>query len=641
MEDKSADARIAATMKIIWHKDGNRNYVTDTDAFDYNGSIGIKYRGNSSYYNSEKKPFAIQTWNSSGKKEKASILGMPKDDDWALLAPFNDKSMIRDILTYELMRGTLEYVPTGKYCELILNGVYQGVYIMAARVKQGDNRINIKKPTADSGDGLTGGYHLEIDRNDSPGFWGAVKPKDLYEKDNGNLIYYQYKYPDEEDLTAAQKNYIQTKIKNMEYAFSGTYFKSPVTGYRAFVDTLSLMDFFIAQELTKNVDGYRLSTPLYKDVDSKNPRFKFSIWDFNISMGNADYYSGWGYEGWAYNMNRFSDNNMAPWMFKRVLQDEVFYSGLKDRWGKHRENRLSDENIVHIIDSLANVVQEAQVRNFTVWNRFSSYVWPNYYIASSWNDEVSYLKKWIQLRTEWVDSQWKTVNPNLVANGSFEGSGKRGIWNDVWVSDWTTWGNNAGLSTTEVFQGNYSMSLRDNCGIYQVIGELTPGKYTLKAQVNAQGSPDGYMYVKYHQKKDGTDEIKIKVQNETSYHLIEIKDIQVQNTFVEVGFGAVYKNSSTRMRIDNVEFFRQDIPNSIKENKMETFTVLTNPQTKGLELHLNAPARNLNVEIFNVSGVKIYSRIYNETMKINIENIFTVKGVYVVRAGNVSKKILF
>lgn len=172
MADKSEDRRVPAKMKIVWNRNGERNNMDETNSenINYDGAIGIKYRGNTSYTFSNKKPFSLKLQNSNGDNLKHSILGMEKDDDWVLMAPFSDKSLIRDILLFELMKGTFPFTPSGRYCELILNGVYQGVYILTERVRQGSERIDIKKPTANSGDGLTGGYHLEIDGDDHLGF---------------------------------------------------------------------------------------------------------------------------------------------------------------------------------------------------------------------------------------------------------------------------------------------------------------------------------------------------------------------------------------------------------------------------------------------------------------------------------------
>ena len=89
-------------MKILYRPDGSRNYVSDTisknnmnpNIVNYNGDVLIKYRGHSSFL-ADKKPFSFKTQNSVGENQDVDILGMGSDSDWALLAPFYDKSLIR------------------------------------------------------------------------------------------------------------------------------------------------------------------------------------------------------------------------------------------------------------------------------------------------------------------------------------------------------------------------------------------------------------------------------------------------------------------------------------------------------------------------------------------------------------------
>ena len=643
MANKEEDKRVPASMKIIWNKSGTVNQVTETESFDYDGKIGIKYRGNSSYSLSDKKPFALRIQDENGKKQKASILGMGEDEDWALLAPYADKSMIRDVLLFELMRGTFEYTPSGRYCELVLNGVYQGVYIMAARVRQGSKRINIEAPTADVGDGVTGGYHLEIDRSDEPGFAGSVYPKDLRENSIYVKTFYQYKYPDQEELSTAQQNYIQTHVRNMEEAIAGDNFKNKETGYRAYLDTASLMDFYLAQELSKNIDAYRLSTPLYKYSDDVDKRFKFSIWDFNISMGNANYKDGWSPEGWAFNTNRFSDNNSVPWMFKRILQDEEFCANLKERWGKYRGNRLSENQINAKIDSLTSLLQEAQVRNFTVWNRFYAEVWPNYYIATSWEDEISYLKGWLGKRTKWLDNQWTSNDVNHVVNAGFEATSTRGTKPESWLPEWSVSSTNAVyLSTTDKRSGIYGLLINADSKASQILTEVTPGIYTLKVWVKTLSDPGGYVYVKYHTGANGQDEKRKTVTPGEEFTLLEIDNIEVSNSFVEIGFGAQGKAGNIRLWVDDVEFSKQKtiVGNTEIKKEPEWLEIKANRAQKELTILINGSIPSgLDIEVFEITGRKAYAAKITSEQTV-IQNIFKTNQLYIVRVGNEVRKVL-
>ena len=165
--------RITARMKIIHNGDGQLNYA-DTVAhpgqtIDYEGYVAIRYRGSSSFSMSDKKPYSFRPLDKpleeGGTKKKVNILGMGKDNDWALLAPYADKSMMRDLLAFEVSRPWMEYTPQGRYCEMFLDGTYYGVYILTQTVSKGKHRINLPDPGV-SGDSITGGYIMEVNRID-------------------------------------------------------------------------------------------------------------------------------------------------------------------------------------------------------------------------------------------------------------------------------------------------------------------------------------------------------------------------------------------------------------------------------------------------------------------------------------------
>ena len=168
------ESRVLATMKIIDNGDGH-NY-TDLTAHpsqkvDWEGPVALKYRGNTSFTGSDKKPFSLKTLSAAdlkAKKAKVPIMGMGKDNDWALLAPWEDTSYMRDVLTMQLARGGHSFAPHMKYCEVFVDGYYYGVYIMSERATKGKTRLNLDDPTADD---LTGDFHVEIDRKDEEHYY--------------------------------------------------------------------------------------------------------------------------------------------------------------------------------------------------------------------------------------------------------------------------------------------------------------------------------------------------------------------------------------------------------------------------------------------------------------------------------------
>ena len=429
--------RITAKMKIIHNGNGQLNYA-DTVAhpgqnIDYEGYIALRYRGNSSFSASDKKPYSFRTIDKpleeDGQKVKVKILGMAKDNNWAILAPFSDKSMMRDMLAFELSRPWMDYTPNGRYCELILDGTYYGVYIITEVVSKGKHRCNLDDP-GEEGDELTGGYLVEVDRNDEVTHRSKYHPvnsqgRTLYSR----YVYFQYKEPDYEDMTTEQVNYINNQVDAMEDALNSNNFKDPETGYRKYLDPLSFVDYQISQELGHNVDGYRLSAKMFKRRDSQDGHFKMVLWDYNLAYGNADYYNGWYTTGWVWNnndvLNSSNDAQEVPFWWYKLNQDPYYTNMLHDRWAQCRRANFSNDRIMATIDSIATLLtaQGAESRNSRAWPKWGQYVWPNYYVSQNFEDEISFLKGWINDRLEWMDEQWG-FDPNALIRGDINGDGK-------------------------------------------------------------------------------------------------------------------------------------------------------------------------------------------------------------------------
>jgi len=219
-------------------------------------------------------------------------------------------------------------------------------------------------------------------------------------------INFLYHYPKEDDIQPAQENYIENYITDFENALNGSNFEDPVIGYTPFIKDKSFIDFFIFNELSKNVDGYRISSYLYKNKDSKGGKLKMGpLWDFNIAYGNSNYCDGELTTGWQKDFNATCQgSNMVPFWWNRLLQDSTFANKLKCRWEDKRQGPLHLDSIYHSIDSFATYLDDAQQRNFNTWNILGTYVWPNNYIGNTYQEEVTYLKTWIANRITWMDN---------------------------------------------------------------------------------------------------------------------------------------------------------------------------------------------------------------------------------------------
>ena len=398
------DPKIIADMGIIWNGPGKRNSLSDPKN-NYNGKIGIELRGSSSQM-FPKKSYGVETKSNSLVTTDFPLLDMPEENDWILYAPYTDKTMIRDVLTYTLDASFGHWSPRCRFVELFLNGSYEGVYVLMEKIKRNKNRVNIAKLTTtdNSGADLTGGYIIKIDK--TTGSSGAGWYSN-YSNVSGNT-YYQYDYPKIDVITSSQRTYIQNYTKSMETAL----YQEKYTGtgsYHDFLNDSSFVDFMIINELAKNVDGYRLSSYLYK---GKNERMNCGpIWDFNLGYGNANYYNGWTPYGFQYQTDLTQspgvpDSWQTPFWWNKLLVDPTYVKNLKKRWVTLRKKELSDQRITFVIDSLTNVIAEAKDRNYQRWPILGQWIWPNYYVGSNFNMEVSWMKNWITDRLSYLDYQW-------------------------------------------------------------------------------------------------------------------------------------------------------------------------------------------------------------------------------------------
>ena len=448
------EERITAKMKILHNGDGMLNYA-DTVAhpgqhFDFDGYAAIQYRGNSSFDLSDKKPYSLKLIDKpleeGGEKLKAKLLGMGKDNDWAMLAPYSDKSMIRDLLAFELARPYFDFVPEGRLCELFLDGTYYGVFILCERVRKGKQRLPLHDPGEDGGD-LTGDYHVEVDRNDEPHVYYS-KQRPIFSDGRSitwRSICFQYKSPEYEDfaqLPSGTRMALTNEIDKMESALASASFADPEIGYAKYIDVTSFIDHQLSTEFAFNVDGYRLSTNLYKFSETHaaeeglDPRWKTSLWDMNIAFGNANYYEGDQTNKWQYKFNdrhAYDDGNLVPFWWQKLMMDPEYVRKLKMRWTQYRQEAYSDSHIESVIDSLTSLltVEDAVGRNQKAWKNIGKWVWPNAYVGNTYEDEISYLKEWISDRVAFLDQHLYDENlglPHVAASEAFPESHQQKIY---------------------------------------------------------------------------------------------------------------------------------------------------------------------------------------------------------------------
>jgi len=382
------------------------NYVTSTikiedldkyysDEVQFTSTAGIRGRGNSTW-GMPKKPYRIKL------DSKASLLGMSTDKDWALLANYLDKSLLRNLTAFEISRkAEMSWTPASISVDFYLNGAYQGVYTLTEHVKVSSERLDMKlvKPTDISGEALTGGYLLELDFHyDEPYKF----------KTDLKRLPMMFKDPDEP--TTEQYAYVKNFYNDAEKILYSENFKDPVDGYRKYIDIESFINYFIVQEIAKNVDG-NMRGSCYMAIRQNGKIEMPLVWDFDIAFGNADHIT-WEqgatsaeYDGWFI-------KTCSPW-YDRLFEDPYFVAEVKKRWN---EVKPKLENLPDYIHKQSLLIKDAQVRNFSPvvnggagWD-INKVEWNTKRIRGSYDAELSYLMNFVEKRIVWLDTNINKLN---------------------------------------------------------------------------------------------------------------------------------------------------------------------------------------------------------------------------------------
>ncbi|MCC5931286.1 MAG: CotH kinase family protein [Cyclobacteriaceae bacterium] len=348
-----------------------------------------------------KKMFGFHMVHENGSNRNEALLDMPEEHNWILYAPYSDKTLMRNSVAYGLSNDMGRYAPRTRFVELYLhsgNGPitqahYHGVYVIVERIKWDEERVNITKLQSfdDKEPEISGGYIIKKDRL-NPGEQGLTTSR-------GTLL--AHVRPNEEEISPRQKEWLIQYLDEFESTLFGDDFKDVHQGYAQYIDVGSFIDYHLITELLKEIDGYRLSTFMHKDRNGKLTMGP--VWDFNLSLGNADYLQGWRPQGWYYPL--INNTEYLNGWYTRLFEDPAFQKAYKDRWRQLRQSAFSKRHIVDKIRSYQTLLDEAQQRNFVRWPILGTRVWPNYFVGQSYAQEVDWMVNWVESRLRWMDEQ--------------------------------------------------------------------------------------------------------------------------------------------------------------------------------------------------------------------------------------------
>jgi hypothetical protein len=325
---------------------------------------------------------------------------MPADNDWILNGLGFEPSLIRDYLNYNLSRMIGEYASRTAYCEVVINGAYNGLYVLEEKVKQGSDRVNVTKIglTDNTYPKLTGGYITKSDKSTGgdPVAWTMLS-------NNGKVeVSFIHDLPEPSAVTSAQNTYIRSEFEKLgiTVASGNTSF---VNGYPSVIDIPSFVDFMIINELGSNADAYVYSNYYHKD---RNGKLRAGpIWDLNLTFGYD--LAIWGYDRSKPKVWQFSNgDNEGPKFWKDLFNDTEFRCALSKRWNQLIQpgQPLNYSSIESFIDRIVTTISEAANRENLRWGTV-----PNL------PAEITKIKNFLQVRIPWMTAAIGTPScPNRV-----------------------------------------------------------------------------------------------------------------------------------------------------------------------------------------------------------------------------------
>lgn len=378
---------IDVTVAVIDNQDRNNH---PSDEPDFVTQSQFRVRGHASRH-FEKAPYLLNFRNEDGTARDIEVMGMSAHNNWVLNGPYLDKSLVRNYLWYNMAGDLMDYAPNVRYCELIIDGEYRGLYLMVETITNGEEgRLNLRETVKDTE--LTG-YLVRLDRPTEEEA-GAVRDIHTYTE---RMFYLgedaSVRYPGEAMLTPELAEEIERDLSAFEKALYSYDYDTEDYGYWNWIDVESFVDYFLINELSRNADAGRYSTYLYKEVDGK---LKLCVWDFNNACDN------------------FPDDEMTPsgfalservWFFM-LFKNQAFVEQVIDRYWELRETVFSPEYISEYIDEVLEYLGPAVQRNNERWAE-SITEWepliPEERNDHSQTEAVERLKHWLYERIEWLD----------------------------------------------------------------------------------------------------------------------------------------------------------------------------------------------------------------------------------------------
>ena len=330
----------------------------------------MKGRGNSTW-GAPKKPYAIKF------DKKKSLMDLPEDKSWVLLANYYDATLLRNDLAFFMGNeiSTLDWTPHYQQADLILNGQYKGIYQLGEKVKISKKRVNV-------GDD---GFLLEVDaKADANEVTFNVthigQPINIKEPDV---------VVDGEDY-----NYIVDYLTNADAVLFSENWLDAEDGYKKYIDMSSFVDWYLINEIAKNNDAI-FYTSCYMNLKRGGKLKMGPLWDFDVAFG------GYPWEPRASEISNLTTGfyiKDVSWI-NRMFNDPEFLSLVKERFNDFYSRK---QDMLDHIDSKAAIIIEKVIEDNKLWGRITNKTASNEEVKVAYQEKVNQLKTWLSTRLEWL-----------------------------------------------------------------------------------------------------------------------------------------------------------------------------------------------------------------------------------------------
>ena len=350
-------------------------YVDGDSLGRYENTL-IRGRGNSTWWNSDKKSFRVKF----EKKQRLLGDGFANAKSWTLLANHGDKTMIRNALTYDLGRFMgMKFCPAARFVDLYLNGNYQGTYQISDQVQVHKKRVEVDEDS---------GWLLEVANENS-------KEEPLISSTGFNIMY-NIKNPKDQQLTVDRRIAIGRWIQQFESAVASHDYCDPEKGWRAYVDEEDFINWYVGAEITGNIDAL-YSIYMYKEADDQKMHFG-PLWDLDLGYDNSSERS------LLNNMEAFLGLWNRPFekILQRLWQDPWFVQACNDRLRELTDRGLQAYLLSHI-DSLRTAIWQTQTENFKKWRiNQKVYDWAKHSYYTTYDGYISELKSFVNIHIPYL-----------------------------------------------------------------------------------------------------------------------------------------------------------------------------------------------------------------------------------------------